>query len=235
MEGLSTTRFKGGGDQISNQASLLLSTMGCRAWLAEASGIFDLGHQRRIWALAAALKSDQRVENVILGVTNVLVILRQIPQDETAITDWLMQQWQLAKAIPIAGREIVIPVTYGGEWATDLDAVCRHTGLSAREVVQRHYRGRYTVCAVGSAPGFGYLHGLDPALATPRKTVPSLNMLKGTVTIGGPQTGISVLTGPNGWNAIGFAEGEFFDPHRTPPALMAPGDTLRFVPEKIEL
>ena len=132
MERLLATTFKRGGDQISNQASLLLSTMGCRAWLAEASGIFDLGHQRRILALAAALKSDQRGENVILGVTNVLVILRQIPQDETATIDWLMQQWQLAKAIPIAGREIVIPVTYGGEWATDLDAVCRHTRLSAR-------------------------------------------------------------------------------------------------------
>ena len=55
------------------------------------------------------------------------------------------------------------------------------------------------------------------------------------MTIGGPQTGVSVLTGPNGWNAIGFASVEFFDPLRTPPALIAPGDTIRFVPEKTEL
>jgi allophanate hydrolase subunit 1 len=37
-------------------------------------------------------------------------------------------------------------------------------------------------------------------------------MLKGTVTIGGPQAGVSVLTGPNGWNAIGYAEIEVFNP-----------------------
>jgi len=235
MERLSDAVMREVSRQITHEPPLLLSTMGCRAWLAQAPGAFDLGNQRRIWALAATLKGDPRVEKTILGVTNVLVILREIPSDERVITDWLKQLWHTALAIPIAGREVVIPVTYGGEWATDLDAVCRHTGLSAREVVRRHYQGHYTVCAVGSAPGFGYLHGLDPALATPRKTVPSLNMLKGTVTIGGPQTGVSVLTGPNGWNAIGFADIEFFDPHRSPPALIAPGDTLRFVPEKIEL
>lgn len=41
------------------------------------------------------------------------------------------------------------------------------------------------------------------------------------MTIGGAQTGVSVLTGPNGWNAIGFAELEVFDPHAANPALMA--------------
>jgi len=235
MERLTDVTIEGISYHAKGNDSLLLSPMGCRAWLAETSGIFDLCHQRRIWALAAALKYDQRVESVILGVTNVLVVLREIPLNETDILEWLKQLWNASQATPIAGKEIIIPVTYGGEMATDLEDVCRHTGLSDREVVRRHYQGRYTVCAVGSAPGFGYLHGLDPALATPRKTVPSLNMLKGTVTIGGPQTGVSVLTGPNGWNAIGYADVEFFDPYRVPPALMVPGDTLRFVPEKIEL
>ncbi len=37
------------------------------------------------------------------------------------------------------------------------------------EVIRRHSQGIYTVVALGSAPGFGYLHGLDPRLATPRK------------------------------------------------------------------
>ncbi len=104
-----------------------------------------------------------------------------------------------------------------------------------REVIRRHSQGVYTVVALGSAPGFGYLHGLDPRLATPRKKVPSLNMLKGTVTIGGPQAGVSVLTGPNGWNAIGYAEIEVFNPHAAIPALMAPGDIIRFLPERVEL
>lgn len=212
-----------------------LSTMGSRAWLVEAPGAFDLPAQRRIWSLAQMLMHCEDVESLIPGVTNLLVLLRATPENPGAIERRLLDFWQAAQAVDPRGKRIEIPVCYGGEHATDLDAVCRHTGFSAQEVVQRHHHGQYTVFALGSAPGFGYLHGLDPQLATPRKKVPSLNMLKGTVTIGGPQAGVSVLTGPNGWNAIGYAEIEVFDPYAEIPALMAPGDTIRFVPERIEL
>jgi KipI family sensor histidine kinase inhibitor len=88
---------------------------------------------------------------------------------------------------------------------------------------------------LGSAPGFGYLHGLDPRIYMPRKTVPSLKMPKGCVTIGGMQTGVAMLTGPNGWNSIGYATLEMFDPASPTPAMMAPGDTVRFLPAGIEL
>ncbi len=212
-----------------------ISTIGSRAWLVEAPGDFDLPAQRRIWSLAALLRAHQEVESLIPGVTNLLVLFRHTPVDVQATLDLLHTLWSQAQAVHPCGKLIEIPVSYGGEHAIDLEAVCRHCDLSAAEVVRRHYRGHYTVFALGSAPGFGYLHGLDPTLATPRKKVPSLNMLKGTVTIGGAQTGVSALTGPNGWNAIGFAELTVFDPMAENPALMAPGDSVRFVPERIEL
>ncbi|KGT89850.1 5-oxoprolinase subunit PxpB [Enterobacter cancerogenus] len=216
-------------------SSITLSTIGARAWLVEAPGGFDLSAQRRIWSLARLLQADEAVEALIPGVTNLLVLFRHIPQDEAAVRASLHAAWDQAQAISPQGKLIEIPVYYGGEHATDLDAVCRHTGFSAREVVRRHHQSEYTVFALGSAPGFGYLHGLDPQLATPRKKVPSLSMLKGTVTIGGAQAGVSALTGPNGWNAIGFAELEVFDPLAESPALMAPGDRIRFLPQRIEL
>ena len=56
-------------------------------------------------------------------------------------------------------------MTYDGR---DLDDVCRLTGLSAREVVERHTAPAYPVAFVGFSPGFPYLLGLDPALAVPR-------------------------------------------------------------------
>lgn len=216
-------------------SAIALSTIGARAWLVEAPGGFDLSAQRRIWSLARLLQTDEAVEALIPGVTNLLVLFRHIPEDEAAVRASLHAAWDQAQAISPQGKLIEIPVYYGGEHATDLDAVCRHTGFSAREVVRRHHQSEYTVFALGSAPGFGYLHGLDPQLATPRKKVPSLSMLKGTVTIGGAQAGVSALTGPNGWNAIGFAELEVFDPMAESPALMAPGDRIRFLPQRIEL
>ncbi|MCS3424375.1 KipI family sensor histidine kinase inhibitor [Rahnella sp. BIGb0603] len=215
--------------------NIKISTIGSRAWLIEAPGDFDLPAQRRIWSLAATLRMRDDVESLIPGVTNLLVLFRQTPEDYDATFALLAGAWEQAQAVHPQGKLIEIPVIYGGEHATDLDAVCQHTGLSPRDVIRRHSQGSYTVFSLGSAPGFGYLHGLDPSLATPRKKVPSLNMLKGTVTIGGAQTGVSALTGPNGWNAIGFAELTLFDPCAENPALMAPGDSVRFLPERIEL
>jgi allophanate hydrolase subunit 1 len=48
------------------------------------------------------------------------------------------------------------------------------------------------------------------------------------------QAGISVSTGPNGWNAIGWAATPMFDLAKTPPGLLAPGDQIRFLVERIE-
>ena len=60
-------------------------------------------------------------------------------------------------------------------------------------------------------------------------------MRAGSVTIGGMQTGVAVLTSPNGWNAIGWAEIAMFDPQRQQPSLMLPGDRVRFRIDRIEL
>lgn len=212
-----------------------ISFIGTRAFLLEAPGTFDLPNQRRIWALAHALEAKEEIAEIVPGMTNLLVILKETPDSPDAIVYRLHDEWRQARGVDLAGREVEIPVIYGGEHATDLAALCDLSGLSDREVVRIHYEGIYRVFALGSAPGFGYLHGLDPRIHMPRKTVPSLKMARGCVTIGGMQTGVAVLTGPNGWNSIGFAELQMFDPLAAAPAVMAPGDTIRFRPERIEL
>lgn len=212
-----------------------ISFIGTRAFLLEATGSFDLPNQRRIWALSRALEAHEQVAEIVPGMTNLLVILKETPDDPDTVIHQLQEKWQRAQGIDLAGRHIEIAVTYGGEHATDLPALCDLSGLSDREVVRLHHEGTYRVFALGSAPGFGYLHGLDPRIHMPRKTVPSLKMARGCVTIGGMQTGVAVLTGPNGWNSIGFAEVQMFDPLAAAPAVMAPGDTVRFRPERIEL
>jgi KipI family sensor histidine kinase inhibitor len=212
-----------------------VSMIGSRAFLVDAPSDFDIAAQRRIWALSHSLQSHADVEELVPGMTNLLVVLKRTPADPQAIIDQLRQAWSQAQELDCPGRLIEIPTCYGGEHAIDLAAICDFAGLSAAEVIRRHHKATYTVFAVASAPGFGYLGGLDPAIYMPRKKVPSLNMLKGMVTIGGMQSGLSVLDGPNGWNSLGFAEMPMFDPHADVPATLAPGDTVRFLPERIEL
>ncbi|GBQ36762.1 allophanate hydrolase subunit 1 [Komagataeibacter saccharivorans NRIC 0614] len=212
-----------------------ISMIGTRAMLFEAPGEFTMAQQRRIWALMEAAQARPDVQELIPGVTNLMLVFSQPPEQPQAVADWLRHAWETLPERHIEGRLFEIGVRYGGALGEDLAAVAAHAGLSAQDVISIHHGSEYTVCAIGSAPGFGYLHGLDPRIATPRKAVPSLRMLAGTVTIGGAQAGISALTGPNGWNSIGYTEICQFDPHRTPPALFAIGDRIRFYPESIEL
>jgi len=212
-----------------------VSSIGARSFLLEAPGDFDLIAQRRIWALSQTVKDWPDLAENIPGMTNLLVIFKETPEDPDAVVSRLLEAWENARSIDLNGKTIEIPVHYGGEYATDLPALCDLSGLSDHEVVRIHHEATYRVFALGSAPGFGYLHGLDPRIYMPRKTVPSLKMPKGCVTIGGMQTGVAMLTGPNGWNSIGFATLEMFDPTSPTPAMMAPGDTVRFLPAGIEL
>ena len=129
---------------------------------------------------------------------------------------------------PALARTVEIPVCYEGELAPDLAEVARHTGLEAGEVVALHSGGAYVVRMIGFLPGFPYLAGLDPRLATPRRDDPRMRVPAGSVGIGGEQTGIYPVTSPGGWRLIGRTPLALFDARREPGSLLAVGDALRF-------
>ena len=123
-----------------------------------------------------------------------------------------------------------IPVRYGGADGPDLDGVAYHAGLDADAVVRMHADAEYTVHMIGFAPGFPYLAGLPPQLATPRRASPRARVPAGSVGIAGSQTGIYPLSTPGGWRLIGRTDARLFRPAHEPPTLLAVGDRVRFVP-----
>ena len=129
-----------------------------------------------------------------------------------------------------ASRLIEIPVCYGGAFGPDLEFVADSHGLSPSEVSRRHARPSYRVYFLGFLPGFAYLGGLPPSLATPRRTTPRAAVPAGSVGIAGAQTGAYPLESPGGWQIIGRTPLRLFDPNRKPPALLRAGDRVRFVP-----
>ena len=125
-------------------------------------------------------------------------------------------------------RRVVIPVLYGGERGPDLGTVAAHAGLSEEEVVRRHAAAEYIVAMLGFLPGFPYLLGLDPSIALPRRATPRLTVPAGSVAIGSAQTGIYPCSSPGGWHLIGHTPARLFDARQQQPALLAPGDRVRF-------
>ncbi|QNP42220.1 5-oxoprolinase subunit PxpB [Lysobacter terrestris] len=150
-----------------------------------------------------------------------------------AVTAWLRAQLaassSAAPAATSAPRTVEIPVVYGGEAGPDLDSAAAELGITAQELVQRHAAGEYVVAMIGFAPGFPYLLGLDPALALPRLATPRTSVPAGSVGIGGAQTGLYPRESPGGWRLLGRTPLALFDPAREPPALLAPGDRVRFL------
>ncbi|QOG20887.1 MULTISPECIES: 5-oxoprolinase subunit PxpB [Bradyrhizobium] len=204
------------------------SLLGTTALLFEAPGETTLETQRRIWAMARAAAGFSGVREAVPGMNNLMLAFVEPPRRPEEIEQRLVELWDVVEPLPIAGHCIDLPVTYGGEAGPHMADVVEHTGMSIDEIVERHSAPTYTVFALGSHPGYCYLGGMDERIATPRRKVPVLRIPGGAVSIGGNQTGVSASVGPSGWNTIGSTQVAFFDVNRSPPALLQPGDSIRF-------
>jgi KipI family sensor histidine kinase inhibitor len=133
-------------------------------------------------------------------------------------------------AAPETGRTLDVPVAYDDDSGPDLGEVARWSGTSRDAVVALHAGREYRVFMLGFLPGFPYLGVVDERIAAPRRASPRLRVPAGSVGIAGRQTGIYPQAAPGGWQIIGRTSLGLFDASREPPALLAPGDAVRFVP-----
>ena len=210
------------------------SLLGTTAALWDAgSGPSSLPVQQRVWALARIAEGWDEVREAVPGMNNLMLVFARPPADLQGFRARLEAAWDAAAPLPLDGRVIELPVTYGGEGGPHVADVLAHTGLSLDELVERHTAPLYPVFALGSHPGYCYLGGMDERIATPRRQTPVLRIPGGAVSIGGAQTGVSASDGPSGWNTIGHTDMCFFDPARSPPALLQPGDSIRFSAAKV--
>ena len=126
-----------------------------------------------------------------------------------------------------AAHAISIPVTYDGE---DLAEVADMLGLSSEAVIARHCGTPWSVAFVGFAPGFAYLTGGDPCFDVPRRATPRLSVPAGAVGLAGKFSGVYPRPSSGGWQLIGHTDVPMWDDSAKVPALLQPGDTVRFAP-----
>jgi len=153
--------------------------------------------------------------------------LRRHADIEELVRAWVEAEGR-EPADDAAGRVVEIPVIYGGEAGPDLEDVARHAGLSPERVIELHSAATYLVYFLGFSPGFPYLGGLPPELATPRLATPRKRTPAGSVAIGGSQAGVYPTDSPGGWRIIGRTPLRLFDASRAEPALLGTGDRVKF-------
>jgi KipI family sensor histidine kinase inhibitor len=126
------------------------------------------------------------------------------------------------------GRLWRVPVVYGGEFGIDLDDTAARHGLAPAELIARHAAPIYRVYMNGFLPGFAYLGGLDPTIATPRREIPRPWTPHGTISIGGVQALVASIEAPSGWHLLGRTPMRNFMLGRDPVFILAPGDRVKF-------
>ncbi|MBP2166825.1 KipI family sensor histidine kinase inhibitor [Erwinia toletana] len=215
-----------------------ITPCGSSGFLFEAEGEMCLPTQEKIWKLTRSLLNQDFVLDAQAGMNNLLIITDGSLNAGDDLPAYLLNQWAELRPGWESHTALEIPVVYGGEYGCDLENLAAVHGMTPRDVATLHSAVEYVVFAPGTIPGFGYLFGLDPRLATPRRDVPVTRKANATLLIGGAQTNISPPkkagrseNSVTGWHAIGHAPvvPDPFDLQRQPPELVSPGDRIRFL------
>ena len=195
----------------------------------EAALLVELESADRAQALAASLREDPPLGMVeaVAGLRSLLVELDPLRVDLDGVSRLIERRLGGLQAQPAGGRRHIIPVTYDGQ---DLAEVAELTGLAPAEVGARHASTELRVLFCGFAPGFAYLGDLPSELRVGRLATPRTRTPAGSVAIAGSMSAIYPADLPGGWRVIGRTDVALFDPHSESPALLLPGDRVRFEP-----
>ncbi len=213
------------GVRPAGDAALLLDVQGHRGRAGEAGPAVAAALATAIWT--AGLPG---VTDVVPGAATVLVSFEPGSWSTADLGGRLAALVPTAESGPggAVGPDAVteIDVCYDGP---DLADVAALTGLGVPEVIERHQAGRYRVGWLGFSPGFGYLTGLDPVLASvPRLATPRLSVPAGSVAIAGGYAAVYPANSPGGWRLLGRTNAVLWDAGHHPPAALAPGMAVRF-------
>ncbi|RRO16724.1 5-oxoprolinase subunit PxpB [Saccharopolyspora rhizosphaerae] len=193
---------------------------------ADSGLLVELADLQEVHALYAAL-ADAPPKGVVDLVPAARTLLLQLdPQcaDLRAVEE-AVRAAEPREGLRDGGEELEVPVVYDG---ADLAEVARLTGLTEREVVDKHVGAPWKVAFGGFAPGFGYLTGGPQDLVVPRRTESRTAVPAGSVGLAGAFSGIYPRESPGGWQLIGRTDLQIWNIDRDPPALLRPGVRVRF-------
>jgi len=218
-------------DEVPVPPKLRILPCGDAALAVEFGSTIDPRINARVLALDARLTG--KVEGVVETVPtyrSLLVHYDPLSTDFDALASSLASLTEDLPDEPSEGRIWRIPVVYGGEFGIDLADVADRHGLTPSQVIAKHSAPLYRVYMIGFVPGYAYLGGLDPDLATPRRETPRLKVPAGTISIGGIQAVVASIEAPSGWHLLGRTPVRSFMLDRDPVFLIRAGDRVKFEP-----
>jgi len=190
----------------------------------------NLETHQRVLKLLRLLQAEPipGVRNLHPAYHSILIVFDPLRQEHESVERAVAACIRRLDSITLPEPRLVeIPVIYDGPDLADVAALHQ---MTPQRVIELHSSAEYVVYFVGFVPGFAYLGGLPPELASPRLESPRQRVPKGSVAIGGSHTGVYPFETPGGWRLIGRTTLEIFDPEREELSRLVIGDRVRFVP-----
>ena len=135
---------------------------------------------------------------------------------------------------PLSSRRWAIPVCYDPAFGLDIAEVANLTGMTPAQAVECQSSAIYYVYMLGFLPGYAYLGDTPEPLRLPRRKSPRTRVPAGSLAIATAFAAIYPFESPGGWHILGRTPVSFFDANAEEPALLAPGDEIRFEPIDLE-
>lgn len=199
-------------------------------WSGErAAHLVDPGGRPAKWYAALRVAGIAGVAEIMPGSKTVLIRVDDDADPDEVVSQCLSALEERGVVEPRCPERVVeIPICSNADLAPDLEDIARGAGLSGEAATDLLATGEYTVRFLGFAPGFPYIDGLTERLHTARLDTPRTRVRGGSIGIAGARIGIYPHDGPGGWRLIGATPLRMFEPDRDQPALLVPGDRIRF-------
>jgi KipI family sensor histidine kinase inhibitor len=211
-------------------SDLRILPCGDAALAVEFGSTIDPRLNAKVLALDALAGAVPGVVEAVPSYRSLLVHYDPVATDFDALSSALLDLCRDLPDEPTEARLWRIPVVYGGAFGIDLEDVAERHGLTPARVIEKHAAPIYRVYMIGFVPGYTYLGGLDPDLATPRRETPRMKVPAGTISIGGIQAVVASIEAPSGWHLLGRTPVRVFMPNREPIFLIDAGDRVQFEP-----
>ena len=192
----------------------------------------DLALSDKIGVITGELKREFKdwIIDITPSYTTILIEYEPLKLSANEVTDRVGEI--LSKYDPtqltVDRKTIELPVYYHPEVAPDLEYLCEKLSIGIDELIELHAGKPYLVCAIGFAPGFGFLAEVDPKIQFPRKESPRKRVAAGSVGIADKQTAVYPADSPGGWQIIGNCPVQLFNPEKKEYMPFAVGDRIKF-------
>ena len=202
-------------------SSVTIHKVGTRALLLDLDGL----NQVMSWHAALTREPLEAQVDCIAAATTLLITFSSPNAASRAANK--LESFAPGSARAANPRTVEIDVLYDG---ADLDEAAEHVGLSPQGLIDWHTSTEWTAAFGGFAPGFTYCAPSDPAQAKPipRRPDPRTAVPSGAVGLAGEFSAVYPRVSPGGWQLIGTTNTPLWDSHAEPPALVQPGDKVRY-------